>query len=340
MFRLIAACFVLAFLSILAYPVAAQTALGTAFTYQGRLNTGGSAASGVYSFQFRLFNSADGAGQIGAMQSMDAEVTGGLFSVPLDFGSEAFAGQKRWLEIAVKSPSEGAYTTLSPKVEIAATPYALYAIDAATVGNGTLTAVNGNVGVGTPNPVFDLHIRTTDTPGVRLEQTDQGGWPPQTWDIAGNEANFFVRDITGGSRLPFRIRPGAPTSSIDIAADGKVGIGTDKPQAKLDISGTSGTDGIKFPDKTLQVTAYQSVKASAELASATLDPWTAQSFTIPAPDTETSNTAMVNLDVDLPLGLILSNVRPGTDEVHYQIQNISNVQQVIPAATARATVLK
>ena len=35
-----------------------------------------------------------------------------------------------------------------------------------------------------------------------------------------------MRDVTGGSRLPFRIRPGAPTSSIDITADGNVGIGT------------------------------------------------------------------------------------------------------------------
>jgi len=45
-----------------------------------------------------------------------------------------------------------------------------------------------------------------------------------------------VRDLTFGSRLPFRIRPGAPTSSIDIAASGNVGIGTSGPAAKLDVS--------------------------------------------------------------------------------------------------------
>ncbi|MDP1814755.1 MAG: tail fiber domain-containing protein [Leadbetterella sp.] len=33
-----------------------------------------------------------------------------------------------------------------------------------------------------------------------------------------------MRDITGGSRLPFRIRPGAPTNSIDIQADGTIKI--------------------------------------------------------------------------------------------------------------------
>jgi hypothetical protein len=47
--------------------------------------------------------------------------------------------------------------------------------------------------------------------------------------------NFFVRDLTGGSRLPFRIRPGAPTSSIDISAAGNVGIGTASPAGLVHI---------------------------------------------------------------------------------------------------------
>lgn len=53
--------------------------------------------------------------------------------------------------------------------------------------------------------------------------------------MAGNEANFFVRDVTGGSRLPFRIRPGAPTSSIDISASGIVGVGTASPAINVDV---------------------------------------------------------------------------------------------------------
>jgi hypothetical protein len=81
--------------------------------------------------------------------------------------------------------------------------------------------------------VLDLHITTSDTPAHRLEQTNAGGFSAQTWDVAGNEANFFVRDVTSGSLLPFRIRPGAPTSSIDVSAAGNVGIGTASPASKL-----------------------------------------------------------------------------------------------------------
>jgi hypothetical protein len=93
---------------------------------------------------------------------------------------------------------------------------------------------------------LDLHIATTDTPAIRLEQT-ASIWPAQTWDVAGNEASFFVRDVTGGSRLPFRIRPGAPTSSIDIAASGNVGIGTGSPTSAVHVS-KSGALGIKLQD--------------------------------------------------------------------------------------------
>jgi hypothetical protein len=89
----------------------------------------------------------------------------------------------------------------------------------------------------TTTPVLDLHVATSNTPAFRLDQTNAGGFTPQVWDIGANEANFFVRDVTAGSRLPFRIRPGAPTSSIDIAANGNVGIGTQSPTSKLTVSG-------------------------------------------------------------------------------------------------------
>ena len=111
-------------------------------------------------------------------------------------------------------------------------------ITAGAATNSIFVDSTGRVGFRTATPVLDLHVATSNTPAIRLEQSNAGGFTAQTWDVAGNEANFFVRDVTGGSRLPFRIRPGAPTSSIDIAADGDVGLGTASPNAntKVDIS--------------------------------------------------------------------------------------------------------
>jgi len=114
----------------------------------------------------------------------------------------------------------------------------VFEVDAGAPANSLRVSSTGNVGLGTGTPVLDLHITTSDTPAHRLEQTNAGGFTAQTWDIAGNEANFFVRDVTSGSRLPFRIRPGAPTSSIDISAAGNVGLNNSSPLGILHSKGT------------------------------------------------------------------------------------------------------
>lgn len=93
----------------------------------------------------------------------------------------------------------------------------------------------GNIGFGTDSPILDLHAVDGDTPGLRLDQDGSVGYSPQIWDVAGNETNFFIRDVTAGSLLPFRIRPGAPTSAIDIAGNGDVGFGIASPTSAVHI---------------------------------------------------------------------------------------------------------
>lgn len=111
----------------------------------------------------------------------------------------------------------------------------VFAVDAGAPANSLRVSSGGNVGIGTATPVLDMHANTTDTPAIRLEQNNAGGFTAQTWDIGANEANFFIRDVTGGSRLSLRIRPGAPTSSLDIAANGNIGVGTASPKARIDL---------------------------------------------------------------------------------------------------------
>ena len=130
-----------------------------------------------------------------------------------------------------------------------------FTVTAGAATNSIFVDSTGRVGFRTSTPVLDLHVSTSNTPAMRLEQTSAGGFTAQTWDVAGNEANFFVRDVTGGSRLPFRIRPGAPTSSIDISADGDVGVGTASPDEKLHVEGSDGDTSIKVEETNGTATA-------------------------------------------------------------------------------------
>lgn len=147
-----------------------------------------------------------------------------------------------WRLIANDSASGGANFFA---IEDATAARQVFRVDAGARANSIRVSSSGYVGFGTATPVLQLHALKGDTPGLRLEQDGSGGWTPQTWDISGNEANFFVRDITGGSRLPFRIRPGAPTSSIDIAATGNVGIGVASAQSKLQVQGPADISQVR-----------------------------------------------------------------------------------------------
>jgi hypothetical protein len=108
--------------------LSALAPVGTAFTYQGRLTDGGNPANGSYDLQFGLYDAASDGTLIGTVTEEDVIVTDGLFTVKPDFGAGVFTGDARWLEIGVRpGDSSGAYTTLSPRQALTATPYALYA---------------------------------------------------------------------------------------------------------------------------------------------------------------------------------------------------------------------
>jgi hypothetical protein len=104
----------------------ATTPLGTAFTYQGRLDRSGQPFSGLCNFHFSLWDAASDGSQVGTtVDKPGLVISNGLFTTQLDFGASAFSGDARWLEVATLCSSDSVYTTLG-KQELTATPYALY----------------------------------------------------------------------------------------------------------------------------------------------------------------------------------------------------------------------
>lgn len=106
-------------------------AVSTAFTYQGDVSSTGTPVNGYADFTFTLYSAATGGTQLTSPRVMNGTpVANGRFTVALDFGAGPFNGDARWIEIAVRHPSGvGAYTTLSPRQALTATPYALYALN-------------------------------------------------------------------------------------------------------------------------------------------------------------------------------------------------------------------
>ncbi len=122
-----------------------------------------------------------------------------------------------------------------------------FTIEAGTTDHALYVEDMGRIGFGTSTPYVELHVVDGDSPTLRLEQDGSFGFTPQTWDITSNETNFFIRDATGGSRLPFRIQPGSPTSSLTIRDTGYVGVGTWSPDDMLHVYASgSDTPGIKL----------------------------------------------------------------------------------------------
>ncbi|MCP5074300.1 MAG: hypothetical protein GY947_13560, partial [Rhodobacteraceae bacterium] len=131
----------------------------------------------------------------------------------------------------------------------------VFRVEAGARSNALYVDDGGRIGVGTSIPSVNIDIKHGNTPTVRLQQDGTSGFAPQTWDMAGNETNFFVRDVTNGSTLPFRIRPDAPNDAIMIdQPDGFVGLGDASPDYPLHIretgDGNSVIIGIEQTDST------------------------------------------------------------------------------------------
>ncbi|WP_051309323.1 tail fiber domain-containing protein [Desulfogranum japonicum] len=115
----------------------------------------------------------------------------------------------------------------------------LLTLEAGAPANSIYVHSTGRVGMGTALPSTELHITDGDTTTIRLEQDGTSGWPAHSWDVAGNETNFFVRDVTNSSHIPFKVIAGAPENTLVIGNNGNVGLGVRNPTHTLHVAGNA-----------------------------------------------------------------------------------------------------
>lgn len=245
--------------------VAAVNAQSTEFTYQGRLLDSSMPPTGTYDFQFSLWDTLAAGSQRGTTQTISAvAVTGGIFTVKLDFGPTAFSdGTARFLEIEVKPAAGGAFTTLAPRQALTSAPHSIRSLSTAAadslsaqcvncVTSNQIQSVDGTQITGTipPEGVPSGSENYIQNASVPRKSDKVAGQPAASLNIGGN-ATVGSMDVNGPISITAIAKPGAaPAGQGRIYFDStasKIKV-SENGGAFVDLVGAGGVSGSGATD--------------------------------------------------------------------------------------------
>lgn len=224
----------------------------TAITYHGQLLHMGAPAEGQFDLEFTPYDSASGGNIVASPVVVENKpVAGGTFAVELDFGSDVFTGEPRWMEIGVRpGDSDGEFTALSPRPEITPSPYALQT-------RGIFVDAAENIGIGTTSPMEKLSVVTAKppeepaAPPKALGDADDLG--PMSTAIAGMSLDFeygtgLLGVATGmdGVGVLGSFIPGGSVVSAAIGGAGVVGQAVGEDSAAKNAAPCVGVIGLSY----------------------------------------------------------------------------------------------
>jgi hypothetical protein len=248
----------------------AAAAAQTAFTYQGRLKDGNQVVTGTYDLRFSLFSSESGATQLSTTQCIDdVTVTDGLFTTTIDFGQQFNTPANRFLEIEARADTglscgnSSGFVVLGPRQLLTATPRAIHARSAFSLASpdgspadALIVNTEGRIGIGTLAPTEPVHI-ANDLPVLLLQDTGSASTQTGYLDFRTNTGveTAWVGFGTAGSPHFSIVNIRGNISLFNqngewftLVPSGNIGIGTNTPQARLDVRGSVrlGTTGELF----------------------------------------------------------------------------------------------
>lgn len=228
-----------------AQPGAVSAPTGTAFTYQGHLSDGSAAADGLYDFQFALYDDAAAGAQVGSTATVDdVAVNDGVFTAEIDFGSGAFGGGARWLQIGVRpGNSAGPYTTLAPRQALTPAPYALALPNVYTNESVNFVGIGRNYRI-SGNEVFGVTYTggANDYGGMYVETAHTNGWPFYGYATNGSFRAWTYYDGTTNDWLLYNAG-----TRLKVPNEGGLRIGPSLDHS-LVISNTTGSNGVLILD--------------------------------------------------------------------------------------------
>lgn len=239
--------------SILAASSPAQTPLTGAFTYQGTIVENGARLSGTADLRFDLYDAPTEGTLLGSQDVPGASVIAGIFTVSLnaadEFGPGIFNGQQRWLEVTVNN------STLSPRHELTATPYALHALTVPWAGitdvppdltslwsaNGAdIYYSGGNVGIGTTTPASKLDIAAIGDGAELLRFSTERPWVFRQVG-SGSGAFLQLKSTVGLKNFQVTAAGGTNIALFDANdASPKLGVARAIPEYTFDVRAAAG----------------------------------------------------------------------------------------------------
>jgi hypothetical protein len=173
-----------------------------AISYQGVLTApDGTPLSGTYDLEFTFWSASLGGAQVGGTVTRNGQIiTDGLYSTSLDVYADAVYGQELWLRIRVRETG-GTWETLSPRVQVLPTMYAMTVRPKARIEGG----------VSVPNAIV-MATNTSSGWGLRGESRDPTGFGVYGYN-GSTSAAAYGGGVIGITRTDgYGVRGEAPSS--------------------------------------------------------------------------------------------------------------------------------